>query len=71
MDYWFNKTLKDVGIDKISREGSHSMRSIRCYIATKFIMLRAEYYEMGWKPEPLNPLQHVKPKMTEEVYADK
>ena len=47
------------------------MRSIRCYIATKWIMLCAEYEEVGWSNRPLNPLQHVKPGITKDIYADK
>ena len=47
------------------------MRSIRCYIATKWIQLCAEFEEMGWSSRPLNPLQHVQPGVTRDIYADK
>ena len=49
----------------------YCMRTARAYRATEWVALVAEYRYMGWKPEPLNPLQHESEKMTMEHYAAK
>lgn len=70
MEYWFTKTLLDAGLPKKIKEGTYNMRSIRCYIATEWIKLKTEYEQMEYPNEPINPLQHIKPGITANVYAD-
>lgn len=46
------------------------MRSVRCYIATKWVKLVAEYKAMGWEMPPENPLQHTTPNLARSTYAE-
>ena len=53
------------------KKNRYSMRTIRAYHATVYVMLKAEYEVMGWKPLPPNPLQHLSDSTTLEHYAAK
>ena len=64
LDYWFNKTMKAAKLTLRNEKGQKfTMRSIRCYRATEWVMECAECKVLKW-PEPPNPLQHEKDSMT-------
>jgi hypothetical protein len=48
---FYKAILTSLKIDK-----ANVMRSIRCWHATEWVKLRAEYIVMGWKNIPPNPL---------------
>ena len=48
-----------------------NLRSARCYRATKWVQLSAEYRAMKWDDDiPPNPLQHTTPHLTRTTYAE-
>lgn len=50
--------------------GKYNMRSVRCYHATRWVKICADYKFMEWDDPPPNPLQHVKPGLTKTTYAE-
>lgn len=68
---YYNKKVKKDKKGKKKDEVKYSLRSARCYKATNWIKLKAEYEIMGWVGAlPDNPLQHTTPKLTEKTYAE-
>ena len=53
-------------------KGKYNLRSIRCYMATKYIIDKEMYKFMDKGECPPNPLQHEsKSRITKEIYADR
>ena len=62
---------KEAGVTKLGpNKGVHNMRSVRCYKATRWVQLCAEYTVMGWDMPPLNPLQHTTPYLAKHTYGE-
>ena len=62
---------KEAGVTKLGpNKGVHNMRSVRCYKATRWVQICAEYAVMGWDMPPLNPLQHTTPWLARHTYAE-
>ena len=69
---WFHRIRDEAGVP--SKEGpnlgNYNLRSVRCYQATKWVKLCAEYKVMGWDMPPENPLQHTTPALARSTYAE-
>lgn len=64
LTYIYNLTLAFLKI-----KSDFTMRSVRCWYATDWIMTKAEYILMDWKPFPPNPCQHESDTTTLKYYA--
>ena len=72
LDYWYEKLRRDAGVkEKAPNGGSLNMRSVRCYHATEWVKVEAEYKFMGFDMAPPNPLQHASRTLTVNTYAEK